>query len=144
MKVDFIDKSHFIIYYLSSDIFRTEDELKALFKLLNYDLSNKYNYRFHGFYNVTIFCSNGMYVLEFENIDDYGKGDFNITMLLNSVLLYEFEDSDIISGDKLFYNNKFYIEVDSFLDDIHLFEYGNIVYGERVNEILNNGILVKI
>ena len=144
MKVDFIDNNHFIIYYLFDESYRTEEDLKALFKLLNCDLSCKYSYRFHGFYNVTIFCSNGIYIFEFENIDDYGRGDFNITMLLNSVLLYEFDDLDIIKGDKLFYKNKFYVEIDSFLEDIHLFEYGNIVYGDRVNEILNNGILVKI
>ena len=144
MKVDFIDNTHFIIYYLSNESFKNEEELKTLFKLLNQDLSCKYDYRFHGFYNVTIFCSNGIYIFEFENIDDYGRGDFNITMLLNSVILYEFDDSDIINGDKLFYKDKFYIEIDSYLNDIHLFEYGNIIYGEKVNEILNNGILVKI
>lgn len=144
MKADFLDDDHFIVYYLTEEKFRTEDEIKIFFKLLNSDLKKMYNYEFHGFYDVDIFCSDGIYVLEFKNIDDYGRSDFNITMLLNTVLLYEFEDEDIFNGEKIYYRGKFYIELVDMVDDIHLFEYGNVVYGKRVNEILNNGILVKL
>lgn len=144
MKVDFINDEHFIIYYLSSDKFRTEEDMKSFFKLLNYDLKHQYHYEFHGFYNVTIFCCEGIYVLDFESIDDYGSADFNITMLLNSVLLYEFDDSDIIAGEKIYYRGKFYVEAIDMVDDVHFFEYGNLVFGKRVEEILNHGILVTI
>lgn len=144
MKVDFVNDEHFIIYYLSNDKIRTEEEMKKFFKLLNYDLKHQYHYEFRGFYNVTIFCCDGFYVLDFESIDDYGSADFNITMLLNSVILYEFIDSDIIVGEKVYYQGKFYIEAVNMLEDIHLFEYGNLVYGERVEEVLNNGVLVTI
>lgn len=144
MKVDFIDDDHFIIYYLSKECFKTEEELKSFFKLLNHELKHQYRYEFHGFYNVNIFLCKGLYVLEFENIDDFGSADFNITMLLNSVLLYEFEDSDMFSGEKIYCNGKFYLEVMDVIDDIHLFEYGNIIYGKRVEEILSEGILVTI
>lgn len=143
MKVDFIDNNNFIIYYLSDDKFRTEDEIKIFFKLLNQELKHQHNYEFHGFYDVNIYSSDGIYVLEFENIDNYGQSDFNITMLLNTILLYEFEDEDIIKGDKIYYKEKFYVEIANIIDDIHLFEYGNIVYGKQVNDILNNGILVQ-
>ena len=143
MKVDFIDDAHFIIYYLTNEKFRTEDEMKVFFKLLNHDLKHQCNYEFHGFYDVNIFCSDGIYVLEFENLDDYGRSDFNITMLLNSVLLYEFEDEDIFKGEKVYYKDKFYVEIVDMINDVHLFEYGNVIYGRGVDEILNNGILVK-
>ena len=82
-------------------------------------------------------------ILEFENLDDYGRSDFNITMLLNSVLLYEFEDEDIFKGEKVYYKDKFYVEIVDMINDVHLFEYGNVIYGRGVDEILNNGILVK-
>lgn len=144
MKVDFIDDEHFIIYYLSYDSFRTESEMKTFFKLLNRDLKSKFHYEFHGFYNVNIFCCPGFYVLEFVNMDDFGSSDFNITMLLNSVLLYEFEDSDMINGEKIYYQNKYYVEIEEVKDDIHLFEYGNIIYGTKVDQILSQGILVNI
>lgn len=144
MKTEFIDDDNFIIYYLSDDKFRTENEMKLFFKLLNSGLKHKYNYEFHGFYDVNIFCSDKLYVLEFNNIDDYGRIDFDITMLLNTVLLYEFEDEEIFKGEKIYYQDKFYIEIDNVINDIHLFEYGNIIYGKQVDEILNNGILVNI
>lgn len=144
MKVDFVDRDNFTIYYLFNDKVKTEDEMKVFLKLLNHELKSQYNYEFHGFYNVTIFCCEGLYVLKFECIDDYSSVDFDITMLLNSVLLYEFDDSDIIDGNKVYYDSKFYVEAVDMKDDIHFFEYGTVIYGDKVNEILNNGILVTI
>ena len=70
MKVDFINEDHFIIYYLTNEKYRTEEEIKFFLKLLDSDLKRIYNYKFHGFYDVNIFCSDGIYVLEFKNIDD--------------------------------------------------------------------------
>lgn len=143
MKVDFIDDNYFIIYYLTDEKYRTEEEIKLFLKLLDSDLKRMYNYKFHGFYDVNIFCSEGIYVLEFKNIDDYGRSDFDITMLLNTVLLYEFNDEDIYNGDKIYYKGKFYIEFSEIVDNIYLFEYGNVVYGKKVEEVLNNGIIVN-
>ena len=118
--------------------------MKLFFKILNNYLQERFNYKFHGFYDVTIFFSQGIYVLDFKNIDDYGRSDFNITMLLNCVILYEFEDSDLIKGEKVYYQGKYYVEIDDVLDNVYLFENGNIVYGERVDNILNSGILVSM
>lgn len=118
--------------------------MKIFFKLLNSELKDRYDYEFNGFYDVNIFCLDGIYVLEFENIDDFGRSDFNITMLLNSVLLYEFDDSDLVLGEKVYYKDKFYVELVDVVDNIYLFENGNIIYGKKVEEVLNNGILVNI
>ncbi len=144
MKVDFIDEKHFIIYYVTDVSFKTEEEIKSFFKLINHDLKHQCGYEFCGFYDVTIFCTRGLYVLEFENFDDFGSSDFNITMLLNSVLLYEFDDSDLLIGEKIYYQGKFYVEVENMIDDYHFFEYGNVIYGKKVDEILNHGLLVDI
>lgn len=144
MKVDFIDDDDFIIYYLTHDKFRTEDEMKIFFKLLNSELKSRYDYEFHGFYDVNIFCCDGLYVLEFKNIDDFGRTDFDITMLLNTVLLYEFEDEDVFKGEKIYYKGKYYVEIVDMIDDIHLFEYGDVIYGKMVEEVLNKGTLVNI
>ncbi len=144
LKVEFIDIEHFVIYYFCEEIINTEEELKLLFKYLNKRLKKEYHYEFEGFYNVTIYCQKNLYVMEFENVDDFGRADFNITMLLNSILLYEFEDSDLYKGDKIYYQRRYYIELDQIIDDIRLFEYGNIIYGTKVDQILSQGILVNI
>lgn len=138
---------HFIVYYIGEDTFQTEEELKILFKMISRQLKRLYDYKLKGFYDVTIYCSGNVLVMEFENIDDYGRNgeaDFNITMLLNSILLYEFEDSDIILEEKIYYDYKYYVELEKMDMDIHLFEYGNIVYGKKVETILNEGILVSV
>lgn len=144
IKIDFYSEDKFIIYYISDQILRTEEEMKTFFKMLNNELNKRYNYEFHGFYDVTIFCNKNLYILEFRNIDDYGRSDFNITMLLNSVLLYEFEDSDLILGEKIYYKGKYYVEIDDMIDSIYLFEYGKIVYGREIDNILNSGVIIPV
>jgi len=139
-----VDDDTFIIYYLTHDKFRSEEEMKIFFKLLNSELKAKCNYEFHGFYDVKIFCCEGLYILEFNNVDDYGRTDFDITMLLNTVILFKFYDEDIYKGEKIYYKGNFYIEITDMIDDLHLFEYGDVIYGREVDEILNNGILVFI
>lgn len=143
MKVEFIDEDVFNIYYISSDIIQTELEMKILFRLLDNCLKYKYNYVFHGYYNVTVYAQDNILVLEFENIDDFGRKDFDITMYKNSVLLYEFYDADLVSGDKIFYDGKYYCEFEQLSNLDSIFEYGSIVYGDKVERILNGGILIK-
>lgn len=144
IKVDFLDNDNFIIYYISQNNLRTEDEMKLFFKVLNNYLQERFDYEFRGFYDVNIFSNHGIYVLEFKNIDDYGRSDFNITMLINCVILYEFEDSDLLKGEKVYYKNKYYVEIDDVLDNVYLFENGKIIYGKDVDTILNSGVLVSI
>lgn len=144
MKIDFIDDNNFVVYYLSEIEIRTEEELKLCFKDINQALIKLYDYQFSGFYNVNIYCCSNLYVMNFENIDDYGRADFNITMVLNSTMLCEFDDFELFSGNKVYYNDKFYVELDDVVNDIRLFEYGNIIYGDEVDKILNRGILFTV
>ncbi len=142
LKIEFNDLDCFTVFYITDDIFSTEDEYKVLFKYLNDVLYKRYNYSLHGFYDVTIYFYKGIYVLDFELIDDYGRKDFNVTLFLNSNMLYEFEDISLIDKEKIYYDNKFYVELDNMLSDIRLYEYGKIVYGKDVDKILNEGILI--
>lgn len=144
MKVDFLDSNRFVIYYFYHEIVNVEEELKVLFKNLNEQLKKRYHYEFRGYYNVTIYSSGEFMIMEFENIDCFGRADFNITMLLNSVFLYEFEDPDLYKINKIYYQNKYFIEFEDVCDSIYLFEYGNIIYGKQVEEVLKKGILVLI
>lgn len=144
MKVDFIDDDNFIIYYTSYKDLRGEEELKNLFKMLNNRLKKLYNYEFHGYYNVLIYVCKNIYVMCFENIDDFGRADFNITMLFNSSLLYELDDLDLAKGNMLYYDGKFYIDLEDVFDDIYLFERGNIIYGDLVESILSRGKFITI
>lgn len=142
LKIEFNDLDCFTAFYITDDIFSTEAEYKVLFKYLNDVLYKRYNYSLHGFYDVTIYFYKGIYVLDFELIDDYGRKDFNVTLFLNSNMLYEFEDISLIDKEKIYYDNKFYVELDNMLSDIRLYEYGKIVYGKDVDKILNEGILI--
>lgn len=142
IKIEFKDEDTFTIYYISENLFKTEEEFKNFFKLLNHELYTRYDYEFHGYYDVTIYHNSDIYVLDFNFVDDFGRCDFNITMLLNSTILYEFLDNDLVSSQKIYYKEKYYIEIYNIISDIRLFEYGRVVYGDEVDKILNSGILV--
>ena len=143
LKIEFIEDEKFLIYYYGKEKLQSEEELKIFFKALNNILQKKYHYELKGFYNVTIYCENPIYVMEFENIDDFGRADFNITMLLNSPLLVEFENEEMISGTKIYYQGKYYIELEQVKESPYLFEYGTIIFGEEVEKILAKGILIE-
>lgn len=144
MKVDFIDEDHFTICYFYEEELKTEEEMKVFFKLLNRQLQAQYDYEFAGFYTVDIYCNHTVFILDFVRTDDYGRADFDITMLLNSVLLYEFEEEETVLADKVYYQGKYYTEIENIISDIHLFEYGTIIYGKRVEEVLNMGVLIPM
>ena len=142
LKVEFIDDDSFTIYYITSDILENEDDYRILFKYLNDELYKRYNYSLAGFYDATIYVNNQVYILVFDRLDYYDRRDFNITILLNSIILYRFEDIDLIPNDKIYYRGYFYTEIDNIVGDIRLFEYGDIIYGKDTKEVLNRGILI--
>lgn len=145
IKVDFKDEDSFSIFYITDEIYKDEEEFKMLFKYLNNHLIKKYNKILFGLYDVDIYYNKGIYILDFNLEDDYYNSfsniDFNVTLLLNTVILYEYEDIDLIDKQKIYYKNKFYTEIENIISDIRLFEYGKIIYGKDVEKVLNNGIL---
>ena len=87
LKVDFIDDEKLVIYYYYEKIIKSEEEVKVFFELFDKVLKKQYNYEFHGFYNVDIYCKDNLLVLIFDHIDDFSRKDFDVTMFVNSVLL---------------------------------------------------------
>ena len=141
IKIDFKDEDSFVVYYITEKVYENEEDFKNMFKYINKYLEDKYDYSFSGFYNVYIYYNKGIYILEFEYDSPYGNSDFNVTLLLNTVILYEYDDISLIDNQKIYYDDKFYTEIENIINDIRLFEYGRIVYGKEANKVLNKGIL---
>ena len=142
IKISFKDDDTFTIFYLTEKEYLEEADFKELFKTFNIKLISKYDYRFHGFYEVNIYHNKGIYIFDFEFIETYPENDFDVTLVLDSDILYEFEDSDLVDGKKIYYKDKYYVEIGKMIDNIKLFEYGNIIYNEYVNKILKLGIII--
>lgn len=141
MKIDFSDK--ITIYYYNDKELDNLDNLKYSFKNIEKKLIQKFNYKFKGFYEVSIYKNNKFYIIEMEQLDDLGEPDFDVTMYINSPILFEFYNYDYYKGKKIFYNNKYYVELDNVYDRYDLFEYGNIIYGDCISKIVNNGIIIE-
>lgn len=140
MKIDFIDDDNLIVYYISDESFDNEKYIQLFIKMLDKKLRKQYDYDFRGYYNVDIYRSGNTNILEFERESDYGKADFDITVYLNSTILFEFEDEDYYKGNKLFFNNKYYVSSDMVDERIDLFEFGDIIYGKDALHIVDCGV----
>ena len=143
IKITFTSDDNFIVYYINNGLYKTVDDYKSLLKMINDTLENKYDYDLFGYYEVNIYYNSNFYVLEFNLVDNYGYKDFDITLFINSPILYEYEDEDLFDCDKIYYNGNFYCEIENVCNDIRLFEYGNIIYGKDVDHILKNAVILN-
>ena len=141
LKITFINDLDFTVIYHGA-INYTEDEILSFFKLIGKKLKIIYNYLFLGSYKVNIYEKDSFLILNFINTCSRGKIDFDVTLFTNSVLLYEFYDFDYVSSEKIFYDGKYYVELDKVIDKFNFLEMGNIVYGEEVEIILRNGRII--
>jgi len=141
LKISFINDLDFIVIY-HGDISYKEDEVLAFFKLIGKKLKTIYNYVFLGSYQVNIYQKDSFLILNFVNISNRGKIDFDVTLFTNSILLYEFYDFDYVKSEKIFYDGKYYVELDKVIEKFDFLEMGNIIYGSEVEIILRNGRLI--
>lgn len=142
LKVDFVNEDQFTIYCIYEERIDDEYTIKNFFRFLSKRLITGYDYEFSGYYDVNIYKNGNAIILEFEREDDFGRADFNITMLLNSTVLYEFENDDLVNCNKIYYKYKYYCDINHVVDRIDLFEFGNLIYGIKAEEVLNRGLEV--
>ena len=142
MDINFINENNFTVFIYNNIKIDDASCFKDMLEFISIQLFNRYNYKFEGFYKVIIYNNTNISILEFTNINDNYFLDFDVIVYKNSVILFEFFDEKLYSDKKLFYDNKYYVEYDNICDLFGLLEYGNIIYGNSVNSILNNGILV--
>lgn len=156
MKVKITDENNLIVFlnkletkginFTSKD--NLEVELKDMFKKLN----SVYNIKIYGYYNVSIYIDEyyGVVIdLSKEDID-YLDDDNNVDMcivIVEQSFLYEIDDLfNIKTGDVYRYKNKYYLKLNNDISNIemgNLLEHSNLIYGDKVKNILDYGNVLK-
>ena len=153
MKCDVIDDNHYLIKiyndYLDFDIY-DHDEIKIFIEKIYNKILKKYNIK--GLLTFNIFIDNmyGM-IIEVEKNNGFiikNLVDIKIKFNLNISFLYEVDyfyliDNNIVNQNVYFYNDKFYLEIINDMkeeDYIKLLDNSIIVYNDKINNIINNGI----
>lgn len=138
--------------------FNDEDKLEEYFKTIFSILNKKYNIELNGYYNVDIYKDNNYgIILEIENeqLDYYNyfnQIDMKINISKDNTFLYEikyeFLDNIFLKNTICYkYLDKIYLKVQDNIDDItfaKLLEFSNVVYGEKINDILKYSKKVSI
>lgn len=151
-----------IIVFLNKDKiknidFKDEEKLEDYFKSIFLNLNKKYDIELSGYYNINIYKDNNYgAIIEMENDDlDYYNYFNQIDMKINishiPIFLYEIEysflNSNILKNVICYkYLDKLYLkilDVDK-CDFFQILEFSNIIYGGKVDEVLNYGKKVKL
>lgn len=145
MIINKLDNDYLIKIYKSSidniNIYDIDD-IYTLVKLIIKKIIK--NNSLSGNYQVNIYINDiyGM-IIEFNKLEDNHYIDIKINIYIDSIFLYESDINylDNYNDNIYYYLNKYYLLPKN--NNINLLEVDNIIYGEKVYDILNKGIKIK-
>jgi len=151
-----IDKDSYIIKvfnYDNFDIYDHEDIKEMVSNVFNKVL-NKYNLCGEILFNIYVDKLYGL-IIEVNKIDDLlvkDVIDLKIKFNLNISFLYEVDyfylvDNNITNQNVYYYKDKFYLETVNDIDNIDyikLLDNSSIIYDDKINDIIDNGIRLNI
>lgn len=142
-------------YYIKDVDYHNKSSIESYFKKIIFNLKKNYNIHMSGFYNVNIYINNNYgIIITLDRIDEdflfNNIIDMKIIFHFNSDILYEINDYYLIKqisfeGNIYFYKDNFYINP-NIIDDINMLkilEFSKIIYNDKINDIINDGILIK-
>ena len=112
-------------------------------------INTRYKLNLSGFYKIKSYFNEkvGLFlnVIKIDDNEFSNDADFRIILFQNEKFLFEVEDYDLIKDipNKLFYKNKFYVDVNDLNSINKLIDMGRVVYGDEVKEILSNSYKIS-
>ncbi len=138
MKIEIIDKEHFVIYYslILDDILEYEvEDIKIFIKMLVLRLRKKYHIALKGYYHLDVYIKK-MIILEFTQIDEYEEEvDLNIMIHMTTPILVGFSDYFLIPGKKYFFEGQYYVPIEEINYEKYV-EFVHLVYNKEAKKIL--------
>lgn len=108
-------------------------------------INNRYKLYLSGFYKIKAYFNKkaGLFlnVIKIDDSDFSNDADFRIILFQNEKFLFEVEDYDIIETipKKIFYKDKFYVDIDDIENINSLIDMGKVIYGDDAKEVLEKG-----
>jgi len=136
---------------------KKEEEIEESFKKLFIRLKEYYNFDIFGYYNISVYKDNNYgAILDIEKMDDeyFNVFDSSIDMKIriedNYNFLYQVNDpldlKKIIDNISVYvYKNNFFVNIKEQISKIkmgQLLEISNIIYGDKVREIIKKGQII--
>lgn len=146
-----------IIVFLNKAIeqidLENEEELEDYFRTLFLNLNSKYNIKLNGFYNVDVYKDNNYGIIleitneELDYYNYFNQVDMKINISTLDTFLYEIDYifiNEIKSKSIYQYKNKLYLKTNDKDNISKVLEFVNIIYGQKVEDILKYGKKVNI
>ena len=151
-----IDKDSFIIKVFNCDNFDIYDheDIKEMVSSVFNKVLNKYNLCGEILFNIYVDKLYGL-IIEVNKIDDLlvkDVIDLKIKFNLNISFLYEVDyfylvDNNIDNQNIYYYKDKFYLEIINDMDKndyLKLLDNSSIIYDDKINDVIDNGIMLNI
>lgn len=154
MKVTILDQDYYSIYlshaYSLINDFSNKELIGDYAKNIIVKLKKTYGIILNGYYQMKVFVNDkvGMF-LELRKLDDIDFDlvsiDLNVIFFLKQPFLLKVSNFDYISNFSpiYFWQNYYYVSFDKIDDPLRYLEFGDIIYGEEVEEILRCSKIVK-
>ena len=153
MKVEYIDDSLIDIFfntcYFKDIDYKLKDNLISRIKELVNLVNERFRLGLKGFYKIKAYFNDyyGLYlnVVKIDDNDFNNQFEFRIVLCQDSIFFLEFTDYDDIDNDvdKYFYNNCFYVLVDSIDKSIKYLDNCRVVFGDEASLIFNKSKIYK-
>lgn len=140
----FINKLYFKDIDLTNKI-----ELISIIKELLNKIETRYRLNLNGFYKIKVYPKKeiGVYlnVIKIDDNEFSSGADFRIVIYQNEKFFLETDNYEILDKNKMkmYYDNKFYIDIDDIKDINSIIDMGNIIYGKEAKTMLNESKKIK-
>lgn len=151
MKIEVNGKNGYKIFinreYIKEVNFEEKDSISEFVK--KYLIKIKDKLKLRGFYKVKVFPHKklGLYldIKQLEELEFSNNIDLRIIISLDEKFFFETDDYFLVSkySNVRYLDGKFYCLIDDYFDEIlEIVEFGDIIYGEEVINLLNKSIIL--
>lgn len=153
MKIELLDDYNYTLYlnnlYIKDLNFDSKEEIESYLKKLFLIIKNRYDVDISGMFEIDIYVNKNYGIVvdifkeELEYLDYFtNQIDMQVNVIKDSIFLYELDN--LINKDNIYlYNNKYYINTDD-INDISIYENGQLIFGDYVLEVLKYGKKVNV
>jgi len=153
MRLEILGTDNYLLFINSDKLFSVDfdskEEIIGLVKEFIIKIQDLYCLNMNGFYKIRVFPNKviGLF-MEIEKMDDieYEKNiDLRIIVYLNEKFYLKVDDFDFVPYNisSIYYMDHYYMNMNDIEEILSLIEYGEIVYGSSLEDMLQKGIKIK-
>lgn len=153
MKVEMLNEEDMDVFinkfYFNQSYIRDKDDLLVTIRDIIQKMDVRYHLNLKGFYKIKAYINQKigafLNIIKIDDNEFTNEVDFRIIIFRNERFLLETEEYDVVSENvpKIYYHDKFYIDIEDLDNYNKYFDMVRVIYGDEVKEVLAKGKKIK-